>query len=106
MLIICDHKFIISDRLNFQIIIEIYQSGNLCLRCISQQCLVQFARLAGTSYQKSVTVFLQDALWYTGTSVIVLQMRLAYQFIQINTTRFISGKNNYMVCRQFLNGIG
>jgi len=32
-------------------------------------------------------------------------MRLAHQFIQINTAGFISGKNNYMVCWQFLNSI-
>ena len=97
MLVIRDHKFIISKRLNFQIVIKINQSGNLRIRCISQYCLIQLSCLAGTSHQKTIPMLFQHTLRYTRTSVIIFQMRLAYQFIQINTSRLISGKNNRMV---------
>ena len=78
MLIICYHKSVISNRLDLQIIIEIYQSGYLSIRCISQNCLIQFPCFTGTSHQKSVSVLLQHTFGNTWTSVIILQVRLTH----------------------------
>ncbi len=47
-IIFFDHKRIVPDRLDFQIIVEIYQSRDLRIRLHSQKCLIKLARLAGT----------------------------------------------------------
>ena len=99
ILLIRDHKCIVSKRLNFQIIIEIDQSGNLRLRCISKQCLIQFSGLTRTSDQKSIPEFQKKTLRHSRTTSVIFQMRLADQFIKIHTAGLISCQNDCMVCR-------
>ena len=71
---ICKHKCIISKRLDFQIIIKIDQSGDFRFRCISKQCLVKLPGLAGTSYQKSLSVLQKKTLWNSRSSPVIFQM--------------------------------
>ena len=51
-----EHKRIISKRLDFQIIIKIYQPGNLCIRRSSQKSLVQLSCLTGRADNKPFSV--------------------------------------------------
>ena len=44
-----NHKFIIAQRLYFQVIIVIYNPCNPFFRLVIQNCLIQFTRLTGTS---------------------------------------------------------
>ena len=105
ILFICQHKCIVSERLDFQIIIEIYKSCNLRFRCISKNCLIQFSRLTGTSDQKPVPVFEKQTLRYTRTTTIIFQMRLAYKLIQVDSACLISCQNDCMISRQFLDRV-
>ena len=102
VLFICQHKCIVSERLDFQIIVEINKSCNLRFRCISKNCLIQFSRLTGTSDQKPIPVFEKKTFRYTRTTAIIFQVRLADKLIQINSPDLISCKNNCMVSWQLL----
>ena len=42
-----DHERVIADRLDFQIIVEVHETRNRRIRLAAQDCLVEFARLAG-----------------------------------------------------------
>ena len=46
-LLVPEHECIVSQRLDFQVIIEIHKPGNLCVRCAAKQGLVQFPGLTG-----------------------------------------------------------
>ena len=102
---ICDHKRIVSKRLDLQIIIKIDKSRDLRFRCISKQCLIQFARFAGTSDQKSLSEFKEKALRHTRPPSVIFQMRLAYQFVQVHASCLISGKDDCMISREFLDRV-
>ena len=105
ILFICQHKCIVSERLDFQIIVEIYKSCNLRFRCISKNCLIQFPCFTGTSDQKPVPVFQKQTLRYTRTTTVIFQMRLTHQLIQINSPCLISCQNDCMISRQFLDRV-
>ena len=102
---ICDHKRIVSKRLDLQIIIKIDKSRDLRLRRISKQCLIQFARFTGTSNQKSLSEFKEKTLRHTRSPSVIFQMGLAYQFVQIHTSSLISGKDDRMISREFLDRV-
>ena len=102
---VCKHKCIISKRLDFQIIIKIDQSGDFRFRCISKQCLVKLPGLAGTSYQKSLSVLQKKTLWHSRSPPVIFQMRLADQLVQINSSSLISCKDDCMVRRKLLDRI-
>ena len=105
ILFILHHEHIVPKGLDFQIIIKAYQSCDFLLRCIAQKSLVKLTSLAGTSNKKSLPMCLKHALWHTGSVVKILDMRLAYQLVQIDTAGLISHENNGMVSGQLLNGV-
>ena len=102
---ISDHKRVVSQRLNLQIIIEIHQPGDLLLRSVAQQCLIKLSRLAGAADQQSVPVLQKNALRHPWPSSVIFQMGLAHQLVEIDPSRLVSCKNNRMICGQFLDRI-
>ena len=55
-LIAIDHKCIISQRLNLQIIIEIHDLRNGLIGFSIQECLIKLPGLAGTAHDQSFPV--------------------------------------------------
>ena len=49
-LFIPEHKAVVAQRLNFQVVIEPDQSGDLRIGPAPKQCLIQFPRLTGRSH--------------------------------------------------------
>ena len=100
-LLIPEHKAIISQRLDFQIIIKMNQPGKLRVRNPSQKGLVKLPSLTSRANNETFPVLLQQALWNTGPSGIVGKMGPADQTVQINTPYIIFSQNNHMVGRHF-----
>ena len=96
-LIASQHKGIVSDRLDLQIIIEIDQSCNFLIGSVIQHSLIQFARLTGRTKQQSLSVTHKFALRDQRSSVIVFQMRAGHQTIQIDATQVIGRQQDCMV---------
>ena len=97
-----DHKCIIADWLNLQIIIKVRNTNNF-LFCFSfQNCLEQFSRFTGRSQNQSLPVLLYGTLRDTGSSVVILQMRPGYQTVQIDSSNLILCQNNGMIGRKLL----
>ena len=71
-----DHKRIVAQGLDLQIIIKLHQTGNFRVRRPAQQRLVKLSRLAGGADHHAFLVFQIHALWQPRTAVIVFQMRL------------------------------
>ena len=69
-----NHKFVVSKRLDFQIIIKIYQSCNLFLRLSVQKRPVKLSCFAGASKQKPLPVLHQKAFGNSGPFTVIGQM--------------------------------
>ena len=102
---ISDHKRVVSQRLNLQIIIKIYQPGDFLLRSVAQQCLIKLSRLAGAADKKAVSVLQKNAFGHPRPSSVIFQMGLAHQLVEVDPSRLVSCKNNRMICGQFLDRI-
>ena len=61
-----NHKLIVPDRLDFQIIIKPHQPGNLHIALPVQKRPVQFSRFTGTSQNQPFPVFFHKTFWYSG----------------------------------------
>ena len=105
ILLILDHKPVISQRLDLQIIIKIHQSCDLRLRCIPKQCLVKLTGLAGASNEQSIPVCFKYTLGNSWLMVKIFDMGLAYQLVQIDPACFITHKDHGMISRQLFDGI-
>ena len=105
VLLVSEHKRVVSQRLNLQIIIEIHQPGDLLLRSVAQQCLIKLSRLAGAADQQSVPVLQKNALRHPWPSSVIFQMGLAHQLVEIDPARLVSCKYNRMIRGQFLDRI-
>ena len=68
-LFICDHKTVISQRLDFQIIIEVNQTGNLLVRRVAQEGLEELSCLTGAADDQSLPVCLKNCFRYPGSFV-------------------------------------
>ena len=92
-----DHKAVVRNRLNLEIIIEINKPCYLFGRPSLNHSSVEFARTAGTSNDQSFSMLNKLALWHKRESSEVVYMRLTYKSIQINSSKRILRQNNAMI---------
>ena len=100
VLLICKHERIVSQWLNFQIIIELYDSCHFFLRTSTQQRTIQLSRLTGRTKQNSFPIFHKFAFWNFRPAVIIFDMGIRYQTIQIYSTNIVLRQHNGMVTWQ------
>ena len=70
-----NHKHIIADGLYLQIVIKFHQTGNLRIRCISDNSLKQFTCFAGRTDHQTLLILQIYTFGNSRTSVIIIQMR-------------------------------
>ena len=56
------HKTVVAQWLNLQIVVEIHDSRHFLAGRSSKNCLVQFSCLAGRAYDQTFPVFIQKTL--------------------------------------------
>ena len=78
-----NHKFIVAQRLDFQIIIKGCNVAQLFKRFPLDNRLEQFPCFTGTADQQPFPVFHNLTLWGAGPAVIILNMCAGNQFIQV-----------------------
>ena len=76
-----DHEFIIAQRLNFQIIIEIHQFFNDLFRLVLQNRSVQFTGFTGTAKDQTIAMLDQFTFRNSGSAMEIIQMGQRNQFI-------------------------
>ena len=99
------HKFVIAQRLNLQVVVEVHQSRNLLIRGRPHQRLIELSGLAGGSYDQSLPVLLEHAFGDSGHPGKIIHMGPGYHPVQIHPANLIFRQNNHMVGRQLLNGV-
>ncbi len=97
------HKLIISQRLNFEIIIKIHNFPDFRVRDSPQHSLKQFSRLTGRSDNQPFPILLQNALGNPGNPVKIVDVGPGHQPVQIHSSDIIFSQKNNMVRRQFSN---
>ena len=98
-----DHKCIVADRLDLQIVIKV-RNTNYFLLCFSlQNCLEQLSCFTGRSQNQSLPILLYSTLRDTRSSVVILKVRPRHQTVQINSSNLILCQNNGMIGWQLLN---
>ncbi len=74
LFVIADQEFIVAQGLDLQVIIELYDPGDLGIRRTAEQCLVELSRHAGRANDQALPVLFQKALWQLRLPVKVIQM--------------------------------
>ena len=101
LFIAAQHKLIIAQRLDFQIIIKFHDSGDFLLRLSPDNRTVQFPRFAGGSQQQPLPVFYKFAFGHSGPFVVICQMGQRHQTVQIYSADIIGCQYNGVIGRQF-----
>ena len=99
-LFIPQHKFVVSQRLDLQIIVEIHQPCDLFFGSRAHQRLIQLSRLTGRTQEQALPMLCKHALGNPGPLGIIIQMGPGYQTIQIYPTNFIKSQDNSMISRK------
>ena len=76
VLIRCNHKFVVSDRLYLEIVIETHNPCNLFVTLSIQKRPEKLTRLTGAAYDQSLPVFFNQALGNQRSLVKIFQMGL------------------------------
>ncbi len=93
-----NHKFIVSQRLKFQIIVKIHNPCNLHFTLLIQQRPVQLPCLTGAAQNQPVPVLHNQALGNSGmSSRIIGQMGLRHQPVKIDPSQVVFRQNDGMV---------
>ena len=94
-----NHKFVVTQGLNFQIVIKVYNPADFRIRLAPQHRLVQLAGFTGAAQQYALPVLLKQALGNSGPSGIIGQMGFRYHRIQIHSAHVILRQHNGMIGR-------
>ena len=103
--LISQHKCIVADGLDLQIIIKFYNTGDILVGSAPHQCPKQFSCLTGRAEKQSFPVFHIQALGYPRPSGIIVKMRLGDQPVQIDPPCIVLSQNDGMVGRQLFHCI-
>ncbi|CDC25052.1 unknown [Firmicutes bacterium CAG:466] len=96
-----NHKFIVAQRLNFQIIIEMYQFFDTLFGLAVQKGTIQFPCFAGTAQNQAFPHLHEFAFGNSGTTEEIINMGHGNQFVQIPQTCIVLHQNDCMVCTKF-----
>ena len=97
---LCDHKVVVADRLNLQIVVERRQPLDLLPRLALGQCAEYLARLTRRAENQSLTVTDEFAARHNGALVVIFQKALGNQLIQVSQSRLVLHQNDKMIARQ------
>ena len=92
-----EHKGIVAKRLDLQEIVERCNLFQILLLLSGNDCLEQFARLAGRTNDQTFPQFHQQRLWNAGCFFEILQVGLGNQLIQVPKSSLILGQKNNVI---------
>ena len=96
-----NHKFIVAQRLNFQIIIKMYQFLNALLWFAVQKSTIQFPRFAGTAQNQAFPHLHKFAFGDSRATEEIINMCHGNQFIEIPQTCIVLHQNDGMISAEF-----
>ena len=90
-------KGVVTDRLDFQIVIEIHDTGHFGVGLTKQNSLEQLSCLTGGTDNQALPVFLNETLRNLRLTSEIFQMGRTHQSVQVNSSDIILRQNNNMV---------
>lgn len=95
-----EHKAVVADGLNLQIIIKTGDLTQLVPRAAVDHGAEKLARLAGAAQKQALAVLDQDAFGDARFFIKIFQMGLGDQLIQILKPRLVLHQNNLVIGTQ------
>ena len=89
-----NHKFIVTQRLDFQIIIEMYQFFDALFGFAVQKSTIQFPRFAGTAQNQAFPHLHKFAFRDSRATEEIINMSHGNQFVQIPQTCIVLHQND------------
>ena len=84
-----DHKPVVADRLDLQIVIKLHNAGDLFVALSVEHGTKQLPRLAGAAQDQTFPVLLDQTLWDQWSLVKIFQMGLGYQLVEVDAPRLV-----------------
>ena len=91
-----EHEAVVADGLNLQKVIEACDTLEFCPAFVVQDCLKQFARLAGRADNQALTPLQQFGLRHNGHALEVFEIAIGNQPVEIAQADGIFGKDDDM----------